>query len=676
MAAITYTITNLSTVSAATIKNFTIATTLTQQQHFLDLTGWLPPFNSYTAFTGASTQRTETKTFVDGQFDETAITTATTPTTSTTIFVDSNVGIGIGWAVSGLGITTGTVVSSTPGSNRVVISEFPDDPIPSATQLLFAPPEYLIEVNNTTNLEVGWALSGNGFGSGSISILDIRPGNTLEISDKPPGTPTPGLNITFLSDDDTMLVIPAQSSATFKMNYTRVTSSYGTYTSLVNISAELDGPVGLPINNYMLISAAPVLDPASPFWDGGGGGGDVGPPCADPSSVSCSAECFTADTLVTMADGSKKRIADIKEGDLVQGQGGVNRVLKLLTFIVDTNRLHGFNGSEPFVTACHPIRTDKGWAAFDVEYLKKQWPGDWLMLIEANKGPVTTIEEDAQIAFWKDGAESYEPLHDHKSIEVPKDFVVYNLMLDNDHTFVANDVIVHNKGECFTGDTMINMSGGTLKRIDQIQIGDLVIDALTGKPNKVIGVKVTNYEAGRRLFATKKGVKPFITEQHAFYNENNELCAMSEECEYLAPWLGPVKIVDVPEIETAQENILVYNLMFKDGNSHYANGVPVSNMVGHGGTYVLFQKGYISEEDYKGYIYHLENTVGLNSLTQSQKAKVFRIIFAATKYILNNNNLRSRLLANALGWAIKNRTTLYPYLEKWFKSRIRNWIFK
>jgi hypothetical protein len=140
--------------------------------------------------------------------------------------------------------------------------------------------------------------------------------------------------------------------------------------------------------------------------------------------------------------------------------------------------------------------------------------------------------------------------------------------------------------------------------------------------------------------------------------------------------LGPVKVVDVPEIETAQEDMLVYNLMFESGNSHYANGVPVSNMVGHGGTYVLFQKGYISEEDYKGYIYHLENTVGLNSLTQAQKAKVFRIVSVLTKYILENNNLRSKLLAKAMGWAIKHRTTLYPYLEKWFKSRIRNWIFK
>lgn len=230
-------------------------------------------------------------------------------------------------------------------------------------------------------------------------------------------------------------------------------------------------------------------------------------------------------------------------------------------------------------------------------------------------------------------------------------------------------------GECFTSDTLINMAGGQLKRIDQISIGDLVVDALTGKHNKVIGVKVTDYEAGRRLFATKKGVKPFITEQHAFYNDKGELCAISEECEYLAPWLGPVKIVDVPEIETAQESITVYNLIFETGNSHYANGVPVSNMVGHGGTYVLMQKGFISKEDYEGYIYHLENTVGLNSLSQEQKAKVFKIVFVLSKYILNNDNLSSRVLARLMGWAVKNRTTLYPYMEKWFKSRVRNWIF-
>jgi hypothetical protein len=230
-------------------------------------------------------------------------------------------------------------------------------------------------------------------------------------------------------------------------------------------------------------------------------------------------------------------------------------------------------------------------------------------------------------------------------------------------------------GECFTGPTLIDMFDGSKKQICKIQIGDLVKDALTGAANKVIGIKVTDYEVGRRIFATRKGEEPYITEQHAFYNEQGELCAMSEECEYLAPWLGPIKIVDVPVIKTVKEPITVYNLMFESGNSHFANGLPVSNIVGTGNMYVLFMKGYISEEHYKGYVYHLENTVGLNALSKEHKARIFNIAYIMTKYILENDNFRSKLMAKAMSWGIRNRETLYPYLEKWFKSRLRNFIF-
>jgi hypothetical protein len=231
-------------------------------------------------------------------------------------------------------------------------------------------------------------------------------------------------------------------------------------------------------------------------------------------------------------------------------------------------------------------------------------------------------------------------------------------------------------GECFTAGTLITMYDGTNKAIDKIVAGDLVLDALTGKPNKVIGIKSTEYEIGRKIFATQKGVTPFITEQHAFYNDQNELCAMSEECEYLAPWLGQIKIVDVPEIINNDQIQTVYNLMFETGNSHYANGVKVSNMVGNGNTYVLFMKGYLDKESYLGYIYHLENTVGLNALTQEQKARIYNIVSWMSNYVLHNNNVRSWILAKTIAWAIRNRTTLYPYIDCWFKSKLRRWLFR
>jgi hypothetical protein len=86
-------------------------------------------------------------------------------------------------------------------------------------------------------------------------------------------------------------------------------------------------------------------------------------------------------------------------------------------------------------------------------------------------------------------------------------------------------------------------------------------------------------------------------------------------------------------------------------------------------------KGFINEEQYRGYITHLENTVGLNALSQEHKARVFNIVNKLTEYIMNHDNFRSKLLAKAMSWGIKNRETVYPYLEKWLKSRVRNMIF-
>jgi hypothetical protein len=670
------------------VKNFTLsnvsATTATLNQllfitpvgiqHVADISSFGGYLSGQSAFTGTGTYPVEQATYQEDTRPEFAtVITATFVTPNFFLDVNSTDRIKVGWAATGNFYNGETVLQVVSGT-RLRMSGVPTPPPVTNIAVQFVAPDVnLLTVDSTTGISAGFVAIGNGYTVGQTVVNVVSP-TVLRMSDIPNGTPTTGGVINFENRSPIGTLAPG-ASIPFTMDYTTGLTSPATFTARLEILADLGGPKTKVVQNAIVLSNVPQGDPGL-FFDPSGGGGDSGPgPCSDSSSVSCSAGCFTSDTLVTMADGTKKRIADIKEGDYVQGVGGPNKVLKLLTFVTDTNSLYGFNNNDPFVTSCHPIKTDKGWAAFDPEYLKTHWPADWLMLTEDNKGPVEQISENSLIGFWRNGIETYEPLQDHVSIEVPKDFTVYNLMLDNDHTFVANDVIVHNKGECFTGDTLINIVGGTTKRIDQIQIGDLVVDALTGKPNRVIGVKITEYEAGRRLFATKTGVKPFITEQHAFYNSNNELCAMSDECEYLAPWLGPIKVVDVPEIETAKENITVYNLMFETGNSHYANGVPVSNMVGHGGTYVLMQKGFITEEEYQGYIYHLENTAGLNSLSQEQKAKVFNIVFKLSKYILNNDNLQSRIIAHVMGWAIRNRTTLYPYMEKWFKSRIRKWLF-
>lgn len=514
----------LSNVSATTATlNQLIFVTPGGLQHVADVSAFSGYLSGQTAFTGNISFPIEPALYQSDTRPENATYVAHYNTLSNFfLIVDSTTRIQPSWVAAGNGYTSGQSVLSVTSSTWLQMSAAPTFAPTVGQAISFSTSTIRLTVDNTTGISPGFVAVGNGYSIGQ-TVVSVVSGSVLEMSDHPNGVSTVGGTINFENRAPIGTLAPG-GSIPFTIDYTTGLTSVNTYTARLEILADLSGPKTKVVQNAIVLSNVPAVDPGL-FFDPSGGGGDSGPAaCSDSSSVSCSA-----------------------------GGGG---------------------------------------------------------------------------------------------------------------------------GECFTGDTLINIVGGTTKRIDQIQIGDLVVDALTGKPNRVIGVKITEYETGRRLFATKVGVKPFITEQHAFYNDVNELCAMSNECEYLAPWLGPIKVVDVPEIETAQEPITVYNLMFETGNSHYANGVPVSNMVGHGGTYVLLQKGFISQADYEGYIYHLENTVGLNSLTQEHKAKIFKIVFTLSKYILNNDNLQSRMLARIMGWAIKNRTTLYPYMEKWFKSRVRNWIFR
>jgi hypothetical protein len=475
MASQTYSIINLSTNTTATINYITIATTLTEQQHILDLTGWLPPFNSYTAFTGPSTIRTEGKTYVSDESDLTKTTTATT--VGTTLYLNNNTDIGNGWVIFNENyITSGQTVASTPGTNRVIMSANPDViPFSSGTAITFIPPEYLLTVNNTSNLEVGWSASGNGYTGQTIE--EIRGGGVLKMSGQPSSNPSPGGSITFTSNEDVMLLIPPASSSTFVMDYTRVTSVYGTYVSRVNIYGDLGGSFNKVVNNFMLVSPSPVVEPESPFYvpnvDGGGGAGGGPGACGVGAASAAGCSCFTADTLITMADGSKKRIVEITEGDLIQGLTGINKVSKLLNFEFPSSTLYGFNGREPFVTACHPIKTDKGWAAFDPELLKNSWPSDWKNLVDENNGPVEQINEQSNLGFWENGSVNYQKIDKILTIDTPPEFKVYNLVVTNDHTFIAEELVVHNK--CFEAGTRVLLADGTVKNIEDVEVGEYLL---------------------------------------------------------------------------------------------------------------------------------------------------------------------------------------------------------
>ena len=144
--------------------------------------------------------------------------------------------------------------------------------------------------------------------------------------------------------------------------------------------------------------------------------------------------CFIADTYVTMADGTKKPIQDVRIGDVLKGETGNNTVLAFHRPLLGDKLLYSYNGGEYFVTAEHPFMTTEGWKAFNPELAVIEHNLD----IEIGQLAVgdTLITEDGYVVL-----ETVDTQSD------AADTQLYNFVLDGDNTYYADGYLVHNKWE-------------------------------------------------------------------------------------------------------------------------------------------------------------------------------------------------------------------------------------
>ena len=175
-----------------------------------------------------------------------------------------------------------------------------------------------------------------------------------------------------------------------------------------------------------------------------------------PSTITC----FPAGTQITLSNGDVKNIEDVVEGDLVSTidvttmKEVENKVLfadsrhvagdhkdscnilghdKTGLFSISLETENGIEENVVSFTPEHPIYTKRGWAALHALTNQEPW---------VSEQPETLKLEINDDIFYKN---SWCKISDITYNECEDTLPVYNLTVENTHTYFANDVLVHNK---------------------------------------------------------------------------------------------------------------------------------------------------------------------------------------------------------------------------------------
>ena len=142
--------------------------------------------------------------------------------------------------------------------------------------------------------------------------------------------------------------------------------------------------------------------------------------------------CFVAWTKVTMADGSQKNIEDVEIWEKVLWSNGtVNTVLWFHRPLLWEKELWSINGWKYFVTAEHPFMTTEWWKSLNPE-LTKIWMEN--LPVGLLKVWDILITENWNVEIYSLDSKKWS-----------EDTQLYNFKLDGDHTYYADNYLVHNK---------------------------------------------------------------------------------------------------------------------------------------------------------------------------------------------------------------------------------------
>jgi len=219
------------------------------------------------------------------------------------------------------------------------------------------------------------------------------------------------------------------------------------------------------------------------------------------------------------------------------------------------------NGRIMRLTSEHPVETA---------------PGVFRIASRLKQGDRVILHEDGHVA---DAA-----IASIRSVQSSK--TAYNLLVSPAGTYLANDVVVHNKG-CFLPDTLVRTSDGTELPISEVRQGDRLL-AFTTEGSVVAATvrQVLTHDVDEYRIVRTGSMVLQVTPEHPFYVGDGTFKTLEDlrpgdvVYAYDGNGLNPQRI---ESIEAVRSPVRVYNLMTDAPHTFFANGIAVHNKGGGGG---------------------------------------------------------------------------------------------
>ena len=300
--------------------------------------------------------------------------------------------------------------------------------------------------------------------------------------------------------------------------------------------------------------------------------------------------CFVKGTLIEMADGTSKKIEDVKIDDLIISFNEETKtkesqkVTKIVSPIHDDLVIYHFeNGKNITCTFDHPFYVN----GLQLSSYKPSWTKDRYKLgVDVSQikiGDVVNLIDDTFTTII-----SFEELEKSQT-----ETLIFEV--ENNHNFYANGILTHNKF-CFIAGTKILLEDDIEKNIEDIQIGDVVL-SYNEEKKSIEPKKVTNTSSPIHddlvEYTLSNGIKITSTFDHPFYVNGLELASYKSEWtneRYILPSnVIEIKVGDfvnlsnneTVKIESIMElsriNTRTYIISVEDNHNFYANKILVHN---------------------------------------------------------------------------------------------------